>query len=103
MKEKRNTKANVSHEDEPTHSNTFPIGPETAGKETLEAAARALDILCSFWWSSTTDTEDTKYLDRSVLYKNTHNILGFLSFWVSKETILKMVRCLRHTWLHINT
>lgn len=58
--EKRNTKANVSHEDWPTHSNTFPIGPETAGKETLEAAARALDSPCSFWWTSTTDTEDTE-------------------------------------------
>lgn len=45
-------------EDLPTHSNTFPIGPPTAGTEKLEAATRELGSSCSCWWTGTTDTEE---------------------------------------------
>lgn len=47
-------------DDLPTHSNTLPIGPETAGTEKLEAATRELGSLCSCWWTGTTDTEEGK-------------------------------------------
>lgn len=47
-------------EDLPTHSNTLPIGPPTAGTEKLEAATRELGSPCSCWWTGTTDTEGGK-------------------------------------------